>query len=69
MQTESKHIVLYAVLAIRLEVLMEQEFGKDSEGNSLNTGDKVPRSKITAGGLFGRYYKAVVGDNVMCGCV
>jgi hypothetical protein len=63
----ASHIVLYALLATRLEVLMEEAFGNDESGAPLDASAKIPKSPLTAGGLFGRYYKAVVSDNVTRG--
>jgi hypothetical protein len=64
---EAKHIVLYAFLAAWLEVLVEKEFGHKPCGTAYKTHERIKRSKITAGGLFGRYWKAVIGDNVLGG--
>ena len=64
---EAKHIVLYAFLAVWLEVLVEEEFRHRPCGTAYKTNERLKRSKITAGGLFGRYWKAVIGDNVLGG--
>ena len=63
----ASHIVLYALLATRLEVLMEEAFGNDESGALFDALAKIPKSPLTTGGLFGRYYKAVVSDNVTRG--
>jgi hypothetical protein len=46
---------------------MEEAFGNDESGAPLDASAKIPKSPLTAGGLFGRYYKAVVSDNVTRG--